>query len=46
MEEVNSKGLSVSFRVDDRVIEHNNRDSRMDNVNRIRTQDRVLSMLC
>ncbi len=41
MDEVNSNGLSVSFRVDDGVIEHNNREIIAKNVHPARISDNI-----
>ncbi len=41
MDEVNSKGLSVSFRVDDGAIEHNNRKIIAKNVDPARISDNI-----
>ncbi len=41
MDEVNSKGLSVSFRVDDGVIEHNNREIIAKNVDPARISNNI-----
>ncbi len=42
MDEVNSKGLSVSFRVDDGVIEHNNREIIAKNVDPSRISNNII----
>ena len=41
LDEVNSKGLSVSFRVDDGVIEHNNREIIAKNVDPARISNNI-----
>ncbi len=44
MDEVNSKGLSVSFRVDGGIIEHNNREIIAKNVDPARISDNIIYM--